>query len=97
LNYEYKKRLNNILEKLRGQGNRLTPQRIAIINAIVEDDSHPSVELIYEKLNVTSQQPVSQQCIKQYAFLKILMKYLNLNSVTKAAVLMAVYRMLILI
>lgn len=45
-----KKRLNNILEKLRGQGNRLTPQRIAIINAIVEDDSHPSVELIYEKI-----------------------------------------------
>ncbi|WP_035076225.1 Fur family transcriptional regulator [Maridesulfovibrio zosterae] len=45
-----KKRLNHILEVLSGQGNRLTPQRIAIISAIVEDDSHPSVEKVYAEI-----------------------------------------------
>ena len=41
------RRLNDILDNLRNRGNRLTPQRVAIIKAIVENESHPPVEQIH--------------------------------------------------
>ncbi|MEJ2469864.1 MAG: transcriptional repressor [Desulfuromonadales bacterium] len=43
-------RLDEILNKLRQQNFRITPQRIAIINAFVQSDQHPSVEQVYRQV-----------------------------------------------
>lgn len=42
-----KKRINRLLEKLRQQGYRLTPQRSLILEAIETADGHISAEEIY--------------------------------------------------
>lgn len=42
-----RKRLDYLLEFLRSRGNRLTPQRVAILRAIVENDNHPSADDVY--------------------------------------------------
>jgi Fur family transcriptional regulator, peroxide stress response regulator len=41
------KRFNNIIQKLRGNGQKITPQRLAIVKILAESDSHPSVENIH--------------------------------------------------
>lgn len=45
-----RKRLEHIITVLRERGNRLTPQRIAILTAFVEDDGHPTAELVHRKI-----------------------------------------------
>jgi Fur family transcriptional regulator, peroxide stress response regulator len=40
--------LNNIVTSLRNKGFRITPQRIAIINYLLNTDLHPTVEEIYK-------------------------------------------------
>ena len=42
------KRLEELLDHLKRQGNRLTPQRVAIIRAIIHNDGHPSAEDIHK-------------------------------------------------
>lgn len=42
-----RKRLDHIISVLRERGNRLTPQRIAILKAFVEHDGHPTAEQIH--------------------------------------------------
>nr|WP_319541875.1 transcriptional repressor [uncultured Pseudodesulfovibrio sp.] len=44
------KRLRDIIDGLKDRGNRLTPQRVAILRAIVENDSHPSAEQIHKDI-----------------------------------------------
>jgi len=44
------KRLDSILSLLRERGNRMTPQRIAIISAFVENDGHPTAEQVYAEI-----------------------------------------------
>ncbi|MCX7682188.1 MAG: transcriptional repressor [Anaerolineae bacterium] len=39
-----------ICETLKAQGRRLTPQRRAIIQALLDDDSHPTVEQILSRV-----------------------------------------------
>jgi Fe2+ or Zn2+ uptake regulation protein len=39
--------IDDLCEQLKTQGRRLTPQRRAIIQAILEDDSHPTAERIF--------------------------------------------------
>ena len=39
-----------MLQKLRGQGFRITPQRIAVLKILSESKVHPSVENIYEQV-----------------------------------------------
>jgi Fur family transcriptional regulator, peroxide stress response regulator len=43
-------RVNDLVAKLRGRGFRLTPQRLAVLRALVSDPSHPSVDSIYREL-----------------------------------------------
>lgn len=45
-----------ILEKIRGTGFRLTPQRLAIIDYLIGNCDHPSIEKIYSDLK--SQYPM---------------------------------------
>lgn len=43
-------RLDALLERLRGNGHRLTPQRVAIIRALVELEDHPTVERLHQAI-----------------------------------------------
>jgi Fur family transcriptional regulator, peroxide stress response regulator len=46
----HKKRFDIIIQKLRDNGHKITPQRLAIVKIIVDSDGHPSVENIYDQL-----------------------------------------------
>jgi Fur family peroxide stress response transcriptional regulator len=45
-----KKRYEAILERLKENHHRLTPQRLAIVDILAHSEGHPNVEMIYEKL-----------------------------------------------
>ncbi|RME39880.1 MAG: transcriptional repressor [Thermoflexia bacterium] len=53
LNKERKlqERLAAIVQNLRGHGHRLTPQRVAIIQALLESTEHPSAEDLYRRVS----------------------------------------------
>ena len=42
--------VDRLCEQLRAQGRRLTPQRRAIIQALCDDDSHPTAEQIFTRV-----------------------------------------------
>jgi Fur family transcriptional regulator, peroxide stress response regulator len=44
------KRLNDIIDKLRQQKFRITPQRLAILKVFLNSTEHPSVERAYEQV-----------------------------------------------
>ena len=48
----HQSRLDEIVEKLRQQSCRITPQRIAILQALLNNPDHPSVEQVYEEVKV---------------------------------------------
>jgi Fur family peroxide stress response transcriptional regulator len=41
-------RLQEIIAKLKARGNRITPQRVAVLRILAASADHPSVEQIYE-------------------------------------------------
>jgi len=43
-------RLEGIVERLHAEGYRLTPQRVAIVGAVLDGPDHPAVEQIYERV-----------------------------------------------
>jgi Fur family peroxide stress response transcriptional regulator len=45
-------RLDELIAKLREQGCRLTPQRMAVLEVLATSDNHPSVEQIYDHVKV---------------------------------------------
>jgi Fur family peroxide stress response transcriptional regulator len=45
-------RLDELIAKLKEQGHRLTPQRMAVLKILVASEGHPSVEQIYERVKV---------------------------------------------
>lgn len=44
------KSLETLLDRLRQNGLRITPQRRAIVELLVDDDSHPTAAQVYERL-----------------------------------------------
>ena len=40
-------RVNQLIVKLKARGHRLTPQRVAVIEALCTSDAHPSVDQIF--------------------------------------------------
>ena len=42
--------VDRLCEQLKAQGRRLTPQRRAIIQALCDDDSHPTAEQIFTRV-----------------------------------------------
>ena len=44
------KRFETIIQKLRENRHKITPQRLAIVNILSKGDGHPSVEDIYNQL-----------------------------------------------
>ena len=47
---EVEARVGRIVQRLREQGHRITPQRLAIIQTFISDPTHPTAEQIYEGL-----------------------------------------------
>lgn len=45
-------RLEELTQKLRQRGYRLTPQRMAVLKILANSDGHPSVEQIYDQVKV---------------------------------------------
>lgn len=43
-------RLQELVEKIRQRGGRLTPQRVAVLKVLAESKGHPSVEQIYDQI-----------------------------------------------
>jgi len=46
----HKKRFEIIIQKLRDNGQKITPQRLAIANILAQSNGHPSVENIHDQL-----------------------------------------------
>jgi Fur family peroxide stress response transcriptional regulator len=47
---DHKKRFEIIIQKLRDNGHKITPQRLAIVRILAKSESHPSVEDIYDQI-----------------------------------------------
>ncbi len=47
---DHEKRFETIIEKLRGSGHKITPQRLAIVKILAKSENHPGVEHIYNQL-----------------------------------------------
>ena len=45
-------RLQELIQKLRERGHRLTPQRMAVLRILAVSEGHPSVEQIYDQVKV---------------------------------------------
>jgi Fur family peroxide stress response transcriptional regulator len=45
-------RLDEMITRLKERGHRLTPQRMAVLKILAADEGHPSVEQIYERVEV---------------------------------------------
>lgn len=43
-------RFDIIIRKLRDNGHKITPQRLAIVKIVAESEGHPSVESIYDQI-----------------------------------------------
>jgi Fur family transcriptional regulator, peroxide stress response regulator len=69
-NVDATQRINALLAGLREQGHRLTPQRVAIIRALVEHAGHPSVEQLHQALQPQFPTMSLATVYKTIAFLK---------------------------
>ena len=47
---DHKKRFEIIIQKLKDNGHRITPQRLAIVKILAKSDGHPSVENIHSRI-----------------------------------------------
>ena len=47
---DHKKRFESIIQKLRVNGNKITPQRLAIVKILAKSEGHPSVENIHVQI-----------------------------------------------
>jgi hypothetical protein len=47
---DHKKRFEIIIQKLRDNGHRITPQRLAIVKILAKSEDHPSVENIHDQI-----------------------------------------------
>jgi len=47
----HKERFETIIQKLRDNGYKITPQRLAIVKILAKSEDHPSVEDIHDQLN----------------------------------------------
>ena len=50
---DHKKRFETIIQKLRANGQKITPQRLAIVDILAKSQGHPSVETIYDQIKET--------------------------------------------
>jgi Fur family peroxide stress response transcriptional regulator len=51
--YDVDSRLDELAGLLQESNYRLTPQRLAVVRALIEDDEHPSAETVYGRIRAT--------------------------------------------
>jgi hypothetical protein len=47
---DHKERFDIIIQKLRDNGHKITPQRLAIVKILAKSEGHPSVENIHARI-----------------------------------------------
>jgi Fur family transcriptional regulator, peroxide stress response regulator len=72
-------RLRNMVDALRENQYRITPQRLAILRVLAESKGHPSVETIYERVKPTFPTTSLATIYKNIAVLKGLNQVLELG------------------
>jgi len=72
-------RLGQLIARLRGQGLRLTPQRVAVLKALVTGDGHLSVEEVYEHVRAEFPMTSLATVYKTLAILKEMGEVLELR------------------
>ena len=72
-------RLEQLIAKLREQGLRLTPQRMAVLKTLVADDGHPSVEQVYARVKADFPMTSLATIYKTLAVLKDMGEVLELG------------------
>ncbi len=76
---DIQKRLDHIISLLKERGNRVTPQRIAIIKAIITSEAHPSADLIHKTIIKTSPTTSLATVYKTIKLLKDINEILELD------------------
>lgn len=56
--------VDELVEQLRHAGGRVTPQRIAVLNAISTNDAHPTVDDIFDEVSI-KQPSLSRKTVYQ--------------------------------
>ena len=74
-----KDRLNSMLGKLKEHNFRITPQRVAILNELASNDTHPSVENVYEQVKKNFPTTSRATVYKTVALLKELNEILEMG------------------
>ena len=76
---KFQVRLEELVARLREQGHRLTPQRMAVLKTLVTDDEHLSVEHIYERVRADFPMTSLATIYKTVAVLKEMGEVLELG------------------
>ncbi len=72
-------RLNTMIQKLRENDYRITPQRLAILKILAVSENHPSVEKVYEKVKKNFPTTSLATVYKNIAMLKEINEVLELG------------------
>jgi Fur family peroxide stress response transcriptional regulator len=72
-------RLENLVDKLRQRGHRLTPQRMAVLKILLNDGEHLNVEQIYERVRADFSMTSLATVYKTIAVLKEMGEVLELS------------------
>ena len=76
---EPKKRLDEMLAKLKGRDFRVTPQRLAVLRILAASEGHPSVDEIYQEVKAEFPTTSLATVYKTVALLKELKEVLELG------------------
>ena len=82
---EHQTRLKKVIARLREQGFRLTPQRMAVLKVIIGNREHLSVEQIYERVKADFPMTSLATIYKTLAVLKEMGEVLEINLSTDGA------------
>ena len=72
-------RLQELVQRIRARGGRLTPQRVAVLKVLAESAGHPSVEQIYDRIKVDFPTTSLATIYKTIALLKEMGEVLELG------------------
>ena len=76
---KFQARLEELVARLREQGHRLTPQRMAVLKTLVTNEEHLSVEQIYERVRADFPMTSLATIYKTVAVLKEMGEVLELG------------------
>lgn len=72
-------RIQQLAERLRERGGRMTPQRMAVLKVLASDDSHPTIDEVYQRVQAIAPMTSLATVYKTVALLKEMGEVLELN------------------